>query len=140
MEIQNGGMVIIKGDNIENGGLKIVKNYGGADKTKKQEEPLTDVMLMEKIDRVRKHISAKRHWFPVCKYMMWRHVVAEGDFVMAAAKIETLYPDVKLDASDLSRLNVLTFRKSLDKWDANDAPVGNGAFNKYMMIAELMDV
>lgn len=138
MEIQNGGMVIIKGDNIENGGLKIVKNYGGADKTKKQEEPLTDEELMEKIQRARRHITNNRLWFPVCKYLMWRKVVAEGDFVSAASKLESLIPDLSLDAADLAKLNNLSFRKTLDKWDEDDSPAGKN-FGKYLIVAELMD-
>lgn len=139
MEIQNGGMVIIKGDNIENGGMKIVKNYGGGE-DKKNDKPLTDAELMEKIERVRRHITTKRLWFPVCKYMMHRHMVAEGDFVAAVAKIEELIPGLALDAADLSKLNVLSFRKPTDKWDVNDAPVTNATFGKYLIIAELMEI
>lgn len=142
MEVQNGGMVIIKGDNIENGGLKIVKNYGqDATEEKKTKAPLTDAELMEKIERVRKHIgTVKRLWFPVCKYMMWHRMVAEGDFVTAVAKLEELYPGLGLSAHDLSKMNALSFQKTSDKWDANNAPVANATFGKYMAVAELMDI
>lgn len=139
MEIQNGGMVIIKGDNIENGGMKIVKNYGGTEGDAK-EKPLTDAELKEKIERVRSRITTKRLWFPVCKYMMWRKMVADGDFAAAVAKLEQLYPGLGLDANDLSKLNVFSFRKTVDKWDPNDAPVSNTTFSKYLVVAEMMDV
>lgn len=138
MEVQNGGMVIIKGDNIENGGMKIVKNYGGGE-GKRPEEPLTDAELKEKIERVRQYITTKRLWFPVCKYMMWRKMVAEDDFVAAVEKLEAIYPGLGLDAADLARLNVLSFRHTIDKWDAENSPVGK-TFGKYLIIAELMGV
>lgn len=140
MEIKDGGLVIIKGDNIENGGLKIVKNYGGGENdAPKTEKPLTDEELKERIERVRRHITINRLWFPVCKYMMWRKMVAEDDFVAAVEKLQTLYTNLKLDAADLARLNVLSFRYTLDKWDANNSPVGKN-FGKYLIVAELMSV
>lgn len=140
MEVQNGGVVIIKGDNIENGGLKIVKNYGGSEEQKKAEEPLTDMELMEKIERVRQKITTKRLWFPVCKYMMWRKMVADGDFTAAVKKLDELIPGLELDAVDLSKLNVLSFRKRFEEWDINNSPVKNTTFSKYLVIAEMMDL
>lgn len=140
MEIKEGGFVVIKGDNIENGGLKIVKNYGSGAEGAKAEKPLTDEELKEKIERVKKHLTNKRLWFSVCKYIMQRHMVGDGDFVSAADKIEELYPGTNLDPDDLSRMNVMSFRKSHDNWDINNAPVKNTTFSKYLVIAELMEV
>lgn len=139
MEIQNGGMVIIKGDNIENGGMKIVKNYGYGDAERTQ-KPLTEEELKEKVDFVKPNITAKKQYFSVCRYMMWRKMVPERDFKGACAILERLYPGLGLDADDMDSYYVLSFRKPLDEWDVNDAPVHGKTFNKYYTIAELMDV
>lgn len=139
MEIQNGGMVIIKGDNIENGGMKIVKNYGSTDADKPQ-KPLTEEELKEKVDFVKPKITAKKLYFSVCRYMMWRKMVPERDFKGACAILEKLYPGLGLDADDLDSYYVLSFRKPLDEWNVDDAPVHGKTFNKYYTIAELMDV
>lgn len=142
MEIKEGGIVIIKGDNIEDGGLKIVKNYGGvANEGEKKVKLLTEDELREKVARVRTHIGrTNRLWFPVCKYMMWRKMVADGDFVTAVAKLESMYPELKLNADDLSSLNALSFTKRVDEWDPENAPVHGATFSKYLTIAELMDL
>lgn len=138
MGITVNGNIIVKGDQVFDGGVKIVKNYGGADES---DRPLTDAELQEKIERVREQIgNTKRLWFSVCKYMMWRRMVADGDFVSAVAKLEELYPGLALDAADMSKLNVLSFRKKVDEWDINDAPVKNTTFSKYLSIAEMMDL
>ena len=140
MEIKDGGIVIVKGDNIENGGLKIV--YGNeAHEGKKTKEPLTEEELMRKIERVRSHIgTTNRLWFSVCKYMMWGRMVSDGDFSTAVAILERLYPELKLNSDDLSSLNVLSFKKEVKDWNPLNAPVKGATFNKYLIIAELMDL
>lgn len=140
MEVKEGGIVIVKGDNIENGGLKIV--YGNeAQEGKKTKEPLTEEELMRKIERVRSHIgTTNRLWFSVCKYMMWGRMVSDGDFGTAVAILERLYPELKLNSDDLSSLNVLSFKKEVKDWDPLNAPVKGATFNKYLIIAELMDL
>lgn len=131
---------------VEKGGINIqeVHNFFQAEEIKDKEPaanlPLTDAELMAKIERVRQKITTKRLWFPVCKYMMWRKMVADGDFTAAVKKLDELMPGLKLDAHDLSKMNVQSFRKTLDKWDADDAPVANSTFTKYIVIAEMMDL
>lgn len=141
MDINNGGIVIIKGDNIESGGLKIVNNYQGNEpETPAKAQPLTREELQKKIDFVRPKIgNTNRLWFPVCRFMMWNMMVAEGDFEGAVNILQEMYPELKLDAKDLSSLNVLSFRKNLDQWTPDDAPVHGVTYNKYYAIAQIME-
>ena len=139
MEVKEGGIVVIHGDNIEAGGLKVVHQYGSGSSAPKKNEPLTEDELREKVESVRQHIGTiKRLWFPVCKYMMWHSMVGDGDFVTAVAILERLYPELHLDADDLSSLNVLSFSKPLKEWNPNDAPVKGTYFSKYFLIANLL--
>lgn len=115
--------------------------YGQGERENEKKHPLTEEELKAKVARVRKHIgTSNRLWFPVCKYMMWGKMVVEGDFNTAVAKLKELYPELNLNADDMSSLNVLSFRKSLDEWDIENAPVKGATFNKYYTIAELMDL
>lgn len=141
MEIKEGGLVIIKGDNIENGGIKIVKGYETSVDKLEKEKPLNEDELRRRVDSVRTHIGkTNRLWFPVCKYMMWRKMVPEGDFSSAVKILEKIYPELSLNADDLSTLNVLSFNKSIDDWDPTNAPVKGTTFNKYYTIAELISL
>lgn len=144
MVINSGGMVIVKGDNIEEGGVKIVKNYYGIDDNDGKldfHNPITEEQLVEKVNFVRDKIgNSQRLWFPVCKSMMWHKLVPEGDFNGAVAILERLFPDLKLNAKDLSSMNVFCFQDDLEKWTDEKAPVHGATFNKYYSIAELMEV
>lgn len=141
MIIQAGATLIQKNcDIIEDGGVKIVKNYGTEEK--KNKKPLTEEELKEKITFVRPKIGDRhRLWFPVCKYMMWNKMVSDGDFDSAVAIISRIMPEEasNLNAKDLSSLNVLCFAKELEEWKDADAPVHGSTYNKYYVIAELMD-
>lgn len=109
------------------------------DEKENKKTSLTEEELKKKIEKVRIHIgTTKRLWFPVCKYMMWRKMVANGDFVTAVAKLESMFPGLKLDADDMSSLNTLSFSKGVNEWDAENAPVRGATFSKYLVIAELM--
>jgi len=141
MEVNDGGLVIVNGDQMFDGSLKIV--YGGEGASKKKHEddepPLTDEELKRKCDGVRSRIgNTDRLWFPVCRYIMWRKRVAEGDFDSAVAIIERLYPGLKLNADNIAENYAFSFTKTLDKWDPQNAPVRGTTYNKYYSIAELM--
>ena len=127
------GNLIVKGDQIFDGGIKVVRISG----EEKAAEPLTIEMLKEKVDLILNRIENGRLWFPVCKYMMWEGLVGEDDFKAAVEMLQGIYPDVAFNVKDLSSLNCMSFRKSLDEWDRNDAPVSN-AFMKYKNIAEAL--
>lgn len=131
MDITVNGSVIVHGDQILDGGIKIV--HEGSARRKKQ--PLTEKTLKENVDLIRSRINNGRLWFSVCKHMMWQKLVPEGDFQTAADILQRLYPGLTLNAKDLSSLNVQSFRKHVSEWTDADAPVSGTTFNKYMTIA-----
>jgi len=80
-------------------------------------------------------ICNKRQWFPVIKVLMWRGYVCEGDFAGGVAMIQEAMPDLDLDAKDMSRMNVQSFSKPLERWEMSDAPVKGNLFIQYKHIA-----
>lgn len=129
------GNLVVKGDQIFDGGVKIVK-CSQADEAK---QPLTLEVLREKVSMVRNRIENGRLWFPVCKYMMLEGLCAEGDFQEAASRLTELFPEVEINAADLSRLNVLSFRKPFDEWQEDDSPIKDRTtFFKYKSLGQLL--
>lgn len=80
-------------------------------------------------------IENKRQWFSVIKVLMWRGYVCDGDFAGAVAMIQEAMPHLQLDAKDMSRMNVQSFSKPLERWDMGDAPVKGNVFTQYKDIA-----
>lgn len=129
------GNVYVKGDQLFDNSMKIVK--GSAEAARK--ESLTMELMRQKIDAVLPMISNGRMWFPVCKYMMEEGLCPEGDFKDAAEKIKELLPDAIVNATDLSRLDVLSFRKKIVEWDENDSPIKDRTtFHRYKHIGEAL--
>lgn len=136
MGITVNGTLIVKGDQLNDDAVKIVHNHGGGNAKK---EPLTVERLKENVDAVLERIENGRLWFSVCKYMMWENLCADGDFVAAVEILKPLYPDVAFNAKDLASLNVMSFRKPLAQWDANDCPMKDlTTYNKYHSLAMLL--
>ncbi len=96
--------------------------------------------LHQAITELLPFINKKRQWFPVVKTLMWKGYVVEGDFAGAASMIQRLFPEglnPNIDSADLSKLNVQSFSKKLDKWNVMDAPITqNNAFSQYVHIAQ----
>lgn len=91
--------------------------------------------LQTALEELRGVIDNKRQWFSVIKVLMWRGYVCDGDFAGAVAMIQRIIPDLKLDAKDMSRMNVQSFSRPLERWDISDAPVCGNIFMKYKDIA-----
>ena len=87
------------------------------------------------LEEMKELIENKRQWFSVIKVLMWRGYVCDGDFAGAVALIQEVIPDLMLDAKDMSRLNVQSFSKPLERWDVSDAPVQGNVFMQYKSIA-----
>lgn len=103
-------------------------------KAARQEGP--NLVFWDRVAAARKtYITTKRLWFVPCKCLMWMEMVEEDDFRTAVSKVLEHFPDVKLDHKDLSRQNVDSFRKSLDKWSEDDAPVKGKTYQKYHDLA-----
>ena len=80
-------------------------------------------------------IGNNRQWFSVIKVLMWRGYVCDGDLAGAVAMIQEAMPNLSLDAKDMSRQNVQSFSKPLERWDESDAPVHGNVFAQYKHIA-----
>ena len=91
--------------------------------------------LQTALEKLRGLIENKRQWFSVIKVLMWRGYVCDGDFAGAVAMIQRIIPDLKLDAKDMSRMNVQSFSRPLERWDISDAPVCGNVFMQYKDIA-----
>ena len=63
--------------------------------------------------------------------------VNENDYNGFCQRVERLLPEHKHKpvAKELSRVAVLSFRKSVQLWDASNAPVSGSRFNDYKEIA-----
>lgn len=74
-----------------------------------------------------------RLWFCLCKAMMWHGDAVDGDFHGAVARLRQAFGGKlpgEIDAKDISRLNVLSFSYSLDRWNQEDSPFKRG--NDYL--------
>lgn len=143
MEVK--GNFIVLGNYIENQTNYGEQHFGTSEGAEglaglNDEQPLNEDTLKKKTDKLKDQITTNRLWFPVCKYMMWKKMVGDGDFNSAVSILQRLYPNLKLDAKDLSSLNVLCFTKELEEWKDEDAPVHGNTFSRYYSIAQLMKV
>lgn len=104
-------------------------------KAARQEGP--GLVFWDRVAEARKTlITAKRLWFVPCKCLMWMEMVREDDFRTAASMIQEHFSDAEIDPKDLSaKVNVDCFRKSLDKWNDDDAPVHGKTYEKYHDLA-----
>jgi len=117
-------------NNWGNGQQVIAENY-----YENNRRPATAEHLHAALEELRGLITNNRQWFPVVKVLMWRGYVCDGDFAGAVAMIQQIMPDLRLDARDMSRMNVQSFSKPLERWDISDAPVGGNVFMQYRNIA-----
>lgn len=97
--------------------------------------------LRSALDELVPLMKYNRHWFCVVKVLMWRGYVNTGDYSGAVRLILDQYPEglpqnQKIDPADLSKLDVCSFSKPLEKWDVKDAPVKKKHdFDMYVNIA-----
>ena len=117
-------------NNWGNGQQVIAENY-----YENNRRPATAEHLQSSLEELRGLIVNKRQWFSVIKVLMWRGYVSDGDFAGAVAMIQRIMPDLKLDAKDMSRMNVQSFSRPLERWDISDAPVAGNVFMQYKDIA-----
>lgn len=126
---------IQRGDIIESGGIKIV--HGTERKTELKK--ITEKELVQNVAIIRDRIEHQRHWFCVCKYMMWGRMCPDGRFDLAVEILSKFYPEVKFNAKDLSNLNALSFQYTPDKWNRLNSPFTDlTTFNGYHYIATIL--
>lgn len=95
-----------------------VNNFYGARRNSKL---ITPEVLREHILTVMPLITNARHWFSICKVMMHKSIVGEGDFDSAISLIKAAFQEglaIEPDAKDLAKLNSGTWEKEEpENWD-----------------------
>jgi len=82
-------------------------------------------------------VKHARQWYAVMRVLIDCEQVNENDYNGFCQRVERLLPEHehKPVAKELSRVAVLSFRKSVQLWDASNAPVTGSRFNDYKEIA-----
>lgn len=82
-------------------------------------------------------VKHARQWYAVMRVLIDCEQVNENDYNGFCQRVERLLPEHKHKpvAKELSRVAVLSFRKSVQLWDASNAPVSGSRFNDYKEIA-----
>ena len=118
-------------NNWGNGQQVVAENYYAREQRRAVSENLSGAL-----EAMVTMVGNNRQWFPVIKVLMWKGYVREGDFAGAVALIREMLPATNLDAKDMSKLNVQSFTKPLERWDVGNAPVQGNTFSQYKSIAE----
>ena len=83
-------------------------------------------------------ITSNRLWFVPCKWLMWKGFVKGGDFRSAVSMLQEHFPDLKLDAKDLSKLNTDCFSKPFSQWSEGSSSVKGKVYEKYHALAAFL--
>lgn len=77
------------------------------------------------IQQLQSGITTNRWWFSVYRAMVQLKVHTNGDYEGFCERIKRELPDHKHlpDAVEISRMDILSFSKPIEKWDINDAPI-----------------
>lgn len=108
-------------------------NFGSDLKKVGESQPMfssRDEQLRDVARRFLPHVEKNaRLWFCLCKAMMWREDAVDGDFPGAVARLRQAFGGelpCEIDAKDISRLNVLSFSYTIDRWNQADSPFKRG--------------
>jgi DNA polymerase V len=101
---------------------------------------LSDAEVDECIVAIGPEVRHARQWYAVMRVLIDCNQIAEGDYMGFCQRVERLLPEHghKPAAKDISRMAVLSFRKSVHLWDELNAPVRGARFNDYKAIAMKM--
>jgi len=147
-EVQIGTHVVVESGasytrtKVENGG--VYNEYVGKDAIQDNETEQVETVavdnegdddkLVQFIASVSKSFKKQNHWFAIIKPLMWKGLIAEGDYEGAVTFIKKLFPNgvnKQFTADDIRKLDCFSMSKKLEKWDENNAPL-HGA--RYMVI------
>lgn len=98
---------------------------------------LSESEIDECIVAIGSKVKHARQWYAVMRVLIDCKQVNENDYSGFCQRVERLLPEHghKPVAKELSRMAVLSFRKSVHLWDASNAPVSGSRFNDYKEIA-----
>ena len=101
---------------------------------------LSDTEVDECIVAIGPEVRHARQWYAVMRVLIDCNQIAEGDYMGFCQRVERLLPEHghKPAAKEISRMAVLSFRKSVHLWDELNAPVRGARFNDYKAIAMKM--
>ena len=100
-------------------------------------QKLSESEIDECIVAIGSKVKHARQWYAVMRVLIDCNQTNENDYSGFCQRVEMLLPEhghIPV-AKELSRMAVLSFRKSVHLWDASNAPVSGSRFNDYKDIA-----
>lgn len=97
--------------------------------------------LADLITRISPHIRYARQWYAVCRVLMESQAIGPHDYGGFVSLVLSTLPDHPClpSTSELKRLAVFSFARSVSQWDPSNAPVSGQRFEDYKKIAELTE-
>lgn len=101
---------------------------------------LTVEEVDERIVKIGPMVVHARQWFSVYRALLDKKLTEEDDFQGFCDRVKRLLPDHGHlpEPKELSKMNVLSFSKSLAFWTEYDAPVKGSRFKDYLRIGMTM--
>jgi len=106
----------------------------------KAAKELTMEEVDERIVKIGPMVAHARQWFSVYRALLDKTLTEENDFLNFCDRVKRLLPDHKHlpDPKELSKMNVLSFTKTLSMWVESNAPVKGQRFRDYLRIGMTM--
>lgn len=98
---------------------------------------VTDQMVRDAVTQVLKDIKNSRMWFAVYRVLVDTSYLKAGDYEGLKTKMDELFPDndFAINPRDISRMDILSFSKSVSLWNSENAPVIGKRFRDYLRLA-----
>ena len=98
---------------------------------------VTDQMVREAVTQVLKDIRNGRMWFAVYRVLVDVGYLKAGDYESLKTKMDTMFPDNEfaINPRDISRMDTLSFSKSVSLWNSENAPVVGKRYRDYLRLA-----
>lgn len=104
---------------------------------RKDKRQLSEARIRRAIFSVKDKITTNRMWYSVFRVLVDRGVYQAEETGRFASDVCDMFPDeeMNIDAKDLLRMAVQSFRKPVALWEADDAPVTGKRFRDYLSLA-----
>jgi len=98
---------------------------------------VTDQMVYEAVTRVLSDIKNGRMWFAVYRVLVDVRYLKAGDYEGLKTKMDLLFSDndFAINPRDISRMDILSFSKSVSLWNSENAPVVGKRYRDYLRLA-----
>lgn len=98
---------------------------------------VTDQMVRDAVTQVLKDIRNGRMWFAVYRVLADAGYLKAGDYESLKTKMDELFPDndFAINPRDISRMDTLSFSKSVSLWNPENAPVVGKRYRDYLRLA-----